>query len=276
MSQDPNQKPDDLENGVPSSEVDNDFGDFDFSSFAGESEFGASEFGDSESEPLGFPAPDPLQNEMAQESTDGMTVDETDAAAPSGDDLDLPAFGDSEMGEAPGDAAAPVIEEDDPKGKKKKKAKKDVKKEPKVKKEKPGKAKKEPGEKKPLGLGGVLGIVFGVLLLIGLIGFNVYCLLSHPFKEIGVGTTSIIYYLIVVDIVGLFAVSVPFLLGRYRKDVDFFHAAVGAAVMAMSLGVILLMTTILSYDMTVSAPQSKPATLNVPMEAPMEAAGSEG
>ncbi len=259
MSQDPNNKPDDLENDSNPSQINDDFGDFDFSSYTEESEFG-------DTNPVDFDFPSHDAAESAPTPSDPFSAEES--VAPLDDDLGLPPFGDSGASETPTDqagAAAPELEEaEDPKKKKKEK---------KEKKEKPAKAKKEPSGKAPLELGTILGVIFSVLLLFALIGFNIYCIIASPFKDVGFMST--LYYLIVVDIVGLFAVSVPFLLGRNPKSIDLFQAAVGVSVMAMSLGVILLMTCIVRYDMTVSAPKSLPAGLNLPVEAP-EAAPSEG
>lgn len=144
------------------------------------------------------------------------------------------------------------------------------KKKAKAKKEKPVKKKKEKSknEKKPgdgMGLPGGLSLVLGLLLLAALIAHNVFSIL-YPID--GVGFTSTICYLIGVDVFGLFAVAVPFMFffNRDKKDaettpdqkLDFFKVVLGTSVIAMSLGVILLLTAWYRYDFEIKPAQSLP------------------
>ena len=164
--------------------------------------------------------------------------------------------------------ASEEVEEVDVKGKKKKKKEKAKKeKKPKVEKKKKEKKSKEPGEKTPMGLDAILSLVFGFLLLVGLIACNVSVFLSDP-KTLGVGASSILYYVVIMDIIALIGiVSVPFLFFLYRKDIDVFKVGLGVSTMAMSLGVILLLTAFFRYDFTVKAPKSMPST-DIPVTAP--------
>jgi hypothetical protein len=112
----------------------------------------------------------------------------------------------------------------------------------------PEKNKKE-GE--PLGLGAGLSLTLSGLLLFGLIAFNVFLLVFQPYKEIGVGFSSTIYYLVGFDFVaGLGIVAVPFMFYKYRKENDLFQTMLGISVMALSFAVLLLMTEFLRYDYT--------------------------
>ncbi len=153
------------------------------------------------------------------------------------------------------------------KGKKKKKEKVPKEKKSKAEKKKKEKQPREPGEKTPLGLAGILCLVFGGLLLLGLLVSNVVIFLTDT-KAIGVGVSSVLYYVIIMDVIGLIGiVSVPFLIFLHRKTVNVFTVGLGVSAMAMSLGAILLLTACFRYDFTIKAPQGAPSS-DIPVSAP--------
>lgn len=145
----------------------------------------------------------------------------------------------------------------------------DDKKEKKKKGKTEKKKKKEPKEKKSgsgIGLGGGLSLFLGLLLLGILIAYNVFVIM---YPDEGIGFTSTIYYLVGVDVFGLFAVAVPFMFffNREKKDtetspeqkLDFFKVVLGVSTIAMSLGVIMLLTAWYRYDFETKPTQSLPS-----------------
>ncbi len=126
----------------------------------------------------------------------------------------------------------------------------------------------------PLGLEGILYLSFGGVLLLMLLIWNVLAFMGDT-KALGIGISSVIYYVILMDVIGLVGiVSVPFLLFQYRKTVDVFKVGLGLSVMAMSMGVILLLTAFFRYDFTIKAPTSKPSS-DIPVAAPVELPAEE-
>lgn len=130
------------------------------------------------------------------------------------------------------------------------------------KKKKPAieKKKKEKPVKEPMEIGAVLSLVFAILLLIGLIAVNVYIAMVQPYKDLGVGMASTIYYLVFVDVFGLCGVAPFFLFYVYHKGLDFFKVMLGVSVTTMSIGVILLLTAFYRYDFTIKATSFAPPT----------------
>lgn len=245
-----------------SQDQENNPGDSDFDANAG------TPFSDDSFDPFaedGFSFTDEMpQSEVAEAS-------EVSAETPMESPFDLPGPSSFLTGESTTEELAepPAVEEEetDAKGKKKKKKEKAKKeKKPKAEKKKKEKKSKEPGEKTSMGLGGVMCLLFGFLLLLGLVACNALLFMTDP-KELGVGASSIMYYLVGVDVVGLIGiVSVPFLFFLYRKDIDIFKVGLGVSAMAMSLGVILLMTALFRYDFVIKAPTSAPST-DIPVSA---------
>lgn len=201
----------------------------------------------------------------AETPEDGFVLPEADAepvadAVPESDALaDLPEpsgflTGDAPETESTGESDEGAVDEnvgivvDAEDGKKKKGKKEKVKKEKKPKAEKKKKEKKKSGdepEKEAIGTNGIFSLVFGFLLLAGLVAANVFLILK-PIE--GIGFDSTLYFLIGMDVFGLFAVAVPFLFFLNRKTVDAFKVFLGLSVIAMALGVILLLNVMLRHD----------------------------
>jgi hypothetical protein len=121
----------------------------------------------------------------------------------------------------------------------------------KTEKAKTDKAKPNKRDGEPMGIGDKLCLTSGGLLLLALIAVNIILLVFQPYKELGVGFYSTIYYLIGFDLVGgIGIVGVPFLFYKYKKENDLFQTMLGVSVMALSFAVILLMTEFLRYDYT--------------------------
>ncbi len=179
--------------------------------------------------------------------------------------LDLPEmpFGPVAVEEPEADeTAAPLSAKEQKKAAKKKQSK--------AKKEKkPRKSGGAAGHREPLGLEGVLCLVLGGLLALGLILSNVYVILSDR-SAFGIGLSSLITYIVFVDFVGLIGVvSVPFLFLAYRKTLDVFKVGLGLSAMAMSLGVMLLVTEFFRYDFMIKAPSGTPSPA-ISVDAPVE------
>jgi hypothetical protein len=120
------------------------------------------------------------------------------------------------------------------------------KKKEKEKKAQPEKKKKE-GE--PMEIGAGLCLTSSGLLLLALIAVNIILLVFQPYKELGVGFSATIYYLIGFNVIGgAGIVAVPFLFYKYGKENDLFQTMLGVSVMALSLAVIILMTEFIRYD----------------------------
>ncbi|MDR0704133.1 MAG: hypothetical protein LBF88_04015 [Planctomycetaceae bacterium] len=117
------------------------------------------------------------------------------------------------------------------------------------KKKKKEEKRKEKGESIEIGAG--LCLTAGGFLLLALITINIILLVFQPYKELGVGFSSTIYYLLGFDFVGgAGIVAVPFLFYKYRKENDLFQTLLGVSVMALSLAVLILMTEFFYYNYT--------------------------
>lgn len=140
---------------------------------------------------------------------------------------------------------AAAIEEAGKKGKKKKE-----------KKVKPVKEKKpSDGNKEPLGVGGVFCLVSGfvllaILLLVDALMFVKPSLVLGETAGVGSGITLYVVFFTVIGLAGV--VSVPFMFFANRKEMDVFKAVLGVSVMALSAGVLFLMTEHLRYDFPLS------------------------
>ncbi|MDR1964067.1 MAG: hypothetical protein LBQ50_09845 [Planctomycetaceae bacterium] len=125
----------------------------------------------------------------------------------------------------------------------------------------PEKTEKIKSNRKPIGLGSALSLTFGGLLLFALVVVNIVQFVSPPSD---VSFSSIIYYLIGVDLIGgIGIVAVPFLFHVYKKEIDLFQIMLGISVMALSFAVLLLMTEYFRYGFT-----RKPAS-DLPKVAPI-------
>jgi hypothetical protein len=94
-------------------------------------------------------------------------------------------------------------------------------------------------------------------------------------KTLGIGASSVLFYILLVDFIGLLGiVSVPFVLFQYRKTVDVFKMGLAISAMAMSLGVILLLTEFFRYDFTVKPSRSNISS-DIPVAAPVQATVEE-
>ncbi len=181
---------------------------------------------------------------------EGFDLPEPGAFPDSNDSLNDTPFADSV------DAAPPVDTVDTKKIKKKKEKK------PRVLKDRTS------GNKEPLGLEGILYLSFGGLCVLVLLVWNILTFTSDT-KALGIGSSSVLYYVIAMDIIGLVGiVSVPFLLFLHRKSVDIFKVGLGVSAMALSFGVILLLTAIFRYDFTIKAPTAPPSS-DIPVSAPV-------
>jgi hypothetical protein len=133
-------------------------------------------------------------------------------------------------------------------------------------KEKPKKEKKE-GES--IGLGAGLCLTSSGLLLLALIAVNIILLVFQPYKELNVGFSATIYYLIGFNLVGgAGIVAVPFLFYKYRKENDLFQTMLGISVMALSFAVIILMTEFLRYDYMLNPGSALPTLAPVVLSNP--------
>ena len=147
----------------------------------------------------------------------------------------------NEGGEAAGieetPAVVPPVEQG--KGKKTKKAKK----------EKPKRAKKarDPNQE-PADLGAVLSLSFAIALGVALLAWNVYVLLFEPYKSVGVGFSSTIYYLVGVDIFGGIAIVVPWLFYKFKTERTLFNVLLGTSAIALLIGLIFLLDVLYRYD----------------------------
>lgn len=153
------------------------------------------------------------------------------------------------------------------KGKKGKKKKEKV---VKPKKEKKVKAPKPEGAKEPVGVGGVFCLVsgFALLALLLIVDALMFVKPAWILGEAVVGSSSILYYVIALTVVGLAGVvAVPFMFFASRKETDVFRVALGISAMVISMGVIFLMTEHVRYDFTVKAPAV--SALSMPTGAPV-------
>lgn len=189
--------------------------------------------------PPDFPPGFPTDMSEGSAEASGEVPGESDAAVAEAEDAGM-------------EAGTPIIEDGGAKDKKGKKAPREKK------------PKKEPGEKGESDPGAVFSLVCGILLLLGLIVFNIGQVLNPP---PGVGFSSTIYYLVGVNVFGLCAALVPFWFFANREKNrsgddaktrpedknDIFKVALGVSVMVLSFGVILLMTALYRYDFTVKA-----------------------
>jgi len=154
---------------------------------------------------------------------------------------------------------APLIEEDEPssgkKGKKKGKAKAEKTKGKKEKTPK-GKKDKEPAEKRPKksktpkksksataddGGGMPILAICGVMLL-GLVGLDIYVVLSY-FQA----AAMFFVLLIVMNILGLVAVSVPYFCWTVRRTISIYEVCLGLAVVALVIGSAALIIELTRY-----------------------------
>ncbi len=227
-----------------------DFPDLDFSGFDSESseltDFSAAETPASLDESYG----DEEFNEF------GESADQADpfGFASTSDDIEETVFSGAPVVAAVPEPEAPEPEVDK-KGKKAKKEKAPkVKKEkpPKVKKEKPPKVKKEKPPKKPRDPNAP-GLRMEDMLALG-----ACALFAVIFLVLSVFSLGNIMFVILMDIIAVVIVLVPFLLFKFGRQVSFFDVSLGMAVIALSLGAILLLAVWSRYDFTVKPKASLP------------------
>ena len=151
-------------------------------------------------------------------------------------------------------SAAPVVPQPEPEtGKKGKKAKKE--KPPKAKKEKPPKVKKEKPPKKPRDPNAP-GLRLEEMLALG-----ACALLTVVFLILNVFSLGNMMFLILMNIIAVVVIVVPFLLFKFGREssLSLFDVSLGLAVIALSIGALLLLSVWKDYDFTI-----KPnASLNV-------------
>jgi hypothetical protein len=127
-------------------------------------------------------------------------------------------------------------------------------------------------ERKPMEIGAGLCLTSGGLLLLALIAVNIILLVFQPYKELGVGFSAIIYYLIGFNVVGgAGIVAVPFLFYKYGKENDLFQTMLGVSVMALSFAVLILMTEFIRYDYTQKPASALPTLTPVVLSTPTPA-----
>ncbi len=216
-----------------------DFPDLDFSGFDSESseltDFSADE------------APAEPSEEFNEFGESSDQADPFDDFASTSDDIGETVF----ASPAPIAAAVPEPEAPEPEtGKKGKKAKKE--KPPKVKKEKPPKVKKEKPPKKPRDPNAP-GLRMEDMLALG-----ACALFAVIFLVLSVFSLGNIMFVILMDLIAVVVVLVPFLLFKFGRQVSFFDVSLGMAVIALSLGAILLLAVWSRYDFTVKPKASLP------------------
>ncbi|MGL6196309.1 MAG: hypothetical protein ACRC2T_15945 [Thermoguttaceae bacterium] len=178
-----------------------------------------------------------------------------DSAFTAQDDISDVADAEGEFGAVAGAAAAVAEEETGKKGKKAKKEKAPkVKKEkaPKVKKEKPPKVKKEKPPKPPrdpnapgMQLEDMVAIAACVLLAVIFGIANVLVIMG------GLAGGSMVF-LIGMDVIAAIAIMVPLIVLKFRKTVSIFEVSLGAALIAVCIGAILLFAVWSRYDFNVN------------------------
>jgi hypothetical protein len=134
---------------------------------------------------------------------------------------------------------------------KKEKPKKEKKEKP--KKEKKVKPKRErsvnAGAWKSGDLVSTLCLSSACFLLLGLVVMN---LGAFAFPPKGAAFMGTVMYLVLADLVGLFGiVAVPLLYFKYKDGLELFKVLLGVSVMAMSFGVIILLTEFFRYNFTI-------------------------
>ncbi len=124
--------------------------------------------------------------------------------------------------------------------------------------------KRKKSKKESSSLPALLAMLASATVVAVLILFNLYCLLFNPFSAVGLKT--ILLYLLFVDVFGILIAAIPFLLMRI-PHLNLFQSLLGVSVICMSVGVILLFTCLVRYDLTLHPP-AMPAKLSLPVAPP--------
>ncbi len=142
------------------------------------------------------------------------------------------------------------------KAKKEKPAKAKKEKQPKVKKEKPPKVKKEKKPKPPKAPRdpNAPGIRFEQILTLGacLLVAVVFVAINVLVVLRGGMSAGTITFLVILDVIGAIIFSVPFLFYKGHKTLTVFEVFLGVALIAISVGAILLLAEFYRYDFAVN------------------------